>query len=62
MKISIVSVEDPKGGYVGWPKDRPDIIGEGDTYVELVKNVIKLVKAVEKYESRKKVRVRKSKI
>ena len=62
MKISIVSVEDPKGGYIGWPKDRPDIIGEGDTYAELVKNIIKLVKAVERYESRKRVKTRKSKI
>ena len=45
-KISIISVEDPKGGYTGWPKARPDVIAEGDTYPELVKNVIKLLKSV----------------
>lgn len=53
-KISIISVEDPKGGFTGWPKNRPDIVAEGDTYPELVQNVIKLVKDVKEYENKEK--------
>jgi hypothetical protein len=51
-KISIISVQDPKGGFTGWPKDRPNIIAEGDTYPELVQNVINLVKSVNEHENK----------
>ena len=52
-KISIISVEDPKGGFTGWPKDRPNIIAEGNTYPELVENIINLVKSVNEHENKK---------
>ena len=51
-KISIISVEDPKGGFTGWPKDRPNIVAEGDTYPQLVENVINLVKSVNEHENK----------
>jgi len=53
-RISIISVEDPKGGFTGWPKERPNIVAEGDTYIELVQNVINLVKSVEEFEKKEK--------
>lgn len=53
-RISIISVEDPKGGFTGWPKERPNIVAEGDTYPELVQNVINLVKSVEEFEKKEK--------
>jgi predicted RNase H-like HicB family nuclease len=51
-KISIISVQDTNGGYTGWPKDRPNIIAEGNTYPELVQNVINLVKSVNEHENK----------
>lgn len=51
-KLNIICVEDPKGGYTGFLKDRPDIIAEGETYVELLQNLIDLVKSVKEFEKK----------
>lgn len=54
MKLSIISVEDPKGGYDGYLKDRPEIKAKGATYEKMVENLIELVHAHNEYEQNKK--------
>lgn len=53
-KLSIISVEDPKGGFTGFLKDRPNIIAEGNTHVELVQNLMSLVNSVKEHENKLK--------
>jgi hypothetical protein len=53
QSLKIVAVEDPRGGYSGFLKDRPNIIAEGNSYPELVQNLINLVNAVNEQEKKK---------
>jgi len=49
-KLSIISVQDPKGGYTGYLKDKPGVVAEGNNHVELVQNLMSALKVYSEVE------------
>ena len=50
--MEIVFHHNESGRWMGWPKDREDIIASGETYDEMMDNIKEIYTAVIEYEQK----------
>ena len=45
-KLSVISIADESGMLTGWIKDKPEVIAEGNSYVDLLEKLIEAAKII----------------